>query len=516
MKESRQNNAIERIPVGKKNNYNILNLDHSNAKEFFLAEERYFTFDLPKYFTFTDVLRNLSDTLDGKNLSDFFIKGTNPKYVEHTNYKLFNNKNGEFSWRVFQLIHPAIYVSLVHEITKEENWNIILNKFKEFQSCKDITCSSLPTVKSNKQKTEKGEQILTWWEEVEQKSIILSLDYSYIFHTDIVDCYGSIYTHSIPWALHTKEKAKNNRSSNSLIGNFIDTTLQYMSYGQTNGIPQGSILMDFIAEMILGYADLELSKKIRDINEDYKVIRYRDDYRIFVNNPEAGRKIIKELTDILASIGMRINSEKTHFSDNVIDSSIKKDKLFWLMNKAKEWDVTKNLLIIKSLSEKFPNSGTLIKELQNFYKKIYKISNTRNPDVSISIITDIAYKNPRSYPISVSIIGKFISLVDEDKNKKKIIEKIEKKLRKLPNTEVLSLWLQRLTLKFDPDKKYQGKLSEKIYNEEQEIWESSWLNKDIRKIVNQSIVNKEYIQSMDEYPNKEEILLFGEKTQYQN
>jgi hypothetical protein len=29
--------------------------------------------------------------------------------------------------------------------------------------------------------------------------------------------------------------------------------MQGMNYGQTNGIPQGSVLMDFIAEMVLGF-----------------------------------------------------------------------------------------------------------------------------------------------------------------------------------------------------------------------------------------------------------------------
>jgi hypothetical protein len=34
-----------------------------------------------------------------------------------------------------------------------------------------------------------------------------------------------------------------------------------MRHGQTNGIPQGSVLMDFIAEMVLGYADTLITKK---------------------------------------------------------------------------------------------------------------------------------------------------------------------------------------------------------------------------------------------------------------
>ncbi len=98
------------------------------------------------------------------------------------------------------------------------------------------------------------------------------------------DCYGSIYTHSVPWAIHTKPIAKllSSRTNYSLIGNLIDKHLRDMAFGQTNGIPQGSVLMDFIAEMVLGYADSEISIRIQEANiEDYHIIRYRDDYRIF-------------------------------------------------------------------------------------------------------------------------------------------------------------------------------------------------------------------------------------------
>ena len=62
--------------------------------------------------------------------------------------------------------------------------------------------------------------------------------------------------------MHTKETAKKDRNKKELIGNSIDRNIQSMQYGQTNGIPQGSTLMDFIAEMVLGYIDLELSEAI--------------------------------------------------------------------------------------------------------------------------------------------------------------------------------------------------------------------------------------------------------------
>ena len=78
----------------------------------------------------------------------------------------------------------------------------------------------------------------------------------------------------------------------SLVGVAIDKTIQHMQNGQTNGIPQGSVLMDFIAEIILGYADSELTQKLnaKGIN-DYFIIRYRDDYRVFTNSKEDNETI---------------------------------------------------------------------------------------------------------------------------------------------------------------------------------------------------------------------------------
>ena len=64
-----------------------------------------------------------------------------------------------------------------------------------------------------------------------------------------------------------------------------------MQCGQTNGIPQGSVLMDFIAEILLGYIDEILTEQLNTAHiVNYKILRYRDDYRIFVNNPDEGEK----------------------------------------------------------------------------------------------------------------------------------------------------------------------------------------------------------------------------------
>jgi hypothetical protein len=58
----------------------------------------------------------------------------------------------------------------------------------------------------------------------------------------------------------------------------------------------------------------------------------------------------------LTGLGMKLNTEKTKYSDNVISSSIKPDKLSDTVNQTSSKDITKELFIISSISENFPNS----------------------------------------------------------------------------------------------------------------------------------------------------------------
>ncbi len=60
----------------------------------------------------------------------------------------------------------------------------------------------------------------------------------YLLRTDISRFYPSVYTHSIPWAIHGKEYSKQHRFDKNL-GNQLDKLVQSCQYGQTNGIPIG-------------------------------------------------------------------------------------------------------------------------------------------------------------------------------------------------------------------------------------------------------------------------------------
>lgn len=225
----------------------VIDVDHKKARKFFLDANSYVTVDLPQYFNFSKIIQDISDELKANEITLKQI--CKAKSSEGVNHLLFSNKDGKYAWRKLQIINPVLYVALVHKITQKENWELIIKRIKGLHTNPTIKCTSMPVFVADIA-TQRARQISYWLHNVEEESVKLALDFEYLLHTDISDCYGSIYTHSIPWALHTKNTAKKRRQDETLIGNIIDQIIQSMSYGQTNGIPQGSTIMDFIAEFI--------------------------------------------------------------------------------------------------------------------------------------------------------------------------------------------------------------------------------------------------------------------------
>ena len=242
------------------------------------------------------------------------------------------NKDGRYAFRPLQIANPFLYYLLVRNITTESNWNTIKRRFQDFKDG-HIEVSSIPRLKEKEDKTLVGATISNWWKNVEQRTIELSIQYKYMFTTDITNCYSSIYTHAIGWAIEKKNVSKVKRGKASSLGNTIDTYIQGMQYGQTNGIPQGSALFDFIAGIILGYVDKLLTDELQKENiSKYKILRYRDDYRVFSNSKEEIEKIALVLQNVLADLNFQMNASKTRLSENIVEDAIKPDKLYYITN----------------------------------------------------------------------------------------------------------------------------------------------------------------------------------------
>lgn len=482
----------------------ILDMSNDDAKLFLLKNKSYFSLDLPPYFDFNNLLLSIDNKLNGKDLKNFYKdnKTIPPKSCENVNYKFLHNKDGKFDWRPFEIIHPALYVYLVNVICEKDNWKKINERFKSFQKNKKIVCCSIPYESSNK-KMDKKDTILNWWNKFEQKSISMSLKFNCMAITDITNCYGSIYTHSIAWAVETKNIAKKDHSD-TLLGNKIDKIIQDMSYGQTNGIPQGSVLTDFIAEIVLGYADEQISSEInKNKIKDYSILRYRDDYRIFAQNEYDLNVILKIITEVLSELNFKLNTQKTSITDDIITNSIKKDKANILVNNYIVLNnIQKSLFNIRNFSLIYPNSGSLLKLLTEVYEQQIKPlkKKPKNVEQIISILVDIMYRNPKTYNLCVLILSVIFSFLGKTTINKDI-NLISKKFKNLPNTNYIDIWLQRLTIANNIDRKYSCTLCQKIYSEVK-IWNSDWLNLEIDESL---IINNERIKSISPIIQEEEV-----------
>ena len=153
--------------------------------------------------------------------------------------------------------------------------------------------------------------------------------------------------------------------------------------------------------------------------------------------------------------------------------------------------------------------------LNKFNKKLdnYFGSNTQNRlndnKVLIGIITNIAVKNPRIYPVFVSIIAKIIEHynIEERKN---IIEIIMKKVQEnVPNTSYLEIWLQRLIIIDNNNyNKFNTKLCQIVSNQENNnhIWNMEWLKTENIKCIikNNSVISEDKISKLSfRIPEKE-------------
>jgi len=485
----------------------VLDLSDREARAFFLKPESYCNVDLPPYFNFGPILRKVEEFLAKKPFDKLKLK---PKDCEGVNYTFYSNKDGRYAWRPFQLIHPVLYVHLVNILTHADAWSEIKSRFAEFAKNPKIRCLSIPQVSQTRRK-DRAAQILHWWHGIEQATIEAALDFSYLFHADIVDCYSSIYTHSIAWALHGKETAKQRKKDKKLIGNVIDECIRGMQHGQTNGIPQGSVLMDLIAEMVLGYADLKLGQRLTEESiEDFKILRYRDDYRILVNDTQIGERILKILTEVLIELGLKLNASKTTGAQPVITSAIKLDKREWMRGRQRDPNLQKHLLIIHSHGTEFPNAGSLLVALDEFYKRLVRLRSVQNAVQLISIAIDIGYSSPRCFPACAAIVSKLLSMLPPEENKLEVVNRIHRKLNQLPNNGYLEVWLQRISYHVDPELEYNEPLCRLVKGDEVNLWDNSWItNAALKQIVApKAILDKDRLDSLKPIVSRSEFCVF--------
>jgi hypothetical protein len=159
--------------------------------------------------------------------------------------------------------------------------------------------------------SERGLQHQFDFDALDQERILRSSASRFLLKADLSRFYHSLYTHSIPWALHSKDIAKANRSGRALYGNAIDVAVRNTQDGQTLGIPVGPVTSDLISELLGAALDLELAK----LQPGLKGLRYVDDYYLFFGTRSDAEGALADLHSVANHFAVEINPLKTKISE---------------------------------------------------------------------------------------------------------------------------------------------------------------------------------------------------------
>lgn len=240
-------------------------------------------------------------------------------------------------------------------------------------------------------------------------SIKKSIGYKYCLIIDIANCYNSIYTHSISWALCGKSAAQRmyrKESERDELYNLsaeLDKHMRYLKNKETNGIIVGPYISRIFSELILAKIDNELR------SEGFKFTRYVDDYKFYFRTEIDARLQLPKISRILSTYNLSLNESKTKivefpyntFSDinTHLNNAYNVDSIFGVLNKAGE---------LHSGGEK------------GAYKYALKmISNKEIPseqiDIVLPLLVNIMLLDPKYGKFVISHIRKNTNKIGKDK-----------------------------------------------------------------------------------------------------
>jgi hypothetical protein len=127
----------------------------------------------------------------------------------------------------------------------------------------------------------------------------------------------------------------------------------------------------------------------------------------------------------------------------------------------------------------------------------------------ISIVVDIAYRNPRTYAVCAAILSKLLTFL-KTAEKKNVLEKIQRRFTKIPNTGHLQIWLQRISQPEFQDIQYDEPLCQLVAGQTATLWNLEWINSnELKKAIDaHSIINRDCLNAIEAIIPAEEFELF--------
>ncbi|TDY02857.1 antiviral reverse transcriptase Drt4 [Thiohalophilus thiocyanatoxydans] len=200
--------------------------------------------------------------------------------------------------RPLAIPHPMPYAHLVNCIC--DNWNEL--KY----ICDNENSLIKPEVHADMRAL-----VMDYEEPLEKTNRSLTIGFGKKFraHTDISNCFPSIYTHAIPWATVGFSYAKShaphkNPAHKALWFNRLDYHQRMIKRNETQGVAIGPGTSNVVSEAILAKIDENLSSK-------YTYYRYIDDFTCYCEEYEESQDFFRDLNDELRKYKLTLNLKKT-------------------------------------------------------------------------------------------------------------------------------------------------------------------------------------------------------------
>ncbi|MDR0483050.1 MAG: RNA-directed DNA polymerase [Cellulomonadaceae bacterium] len=140
----------------------------------------------------------------------------------------------------------------------------------------------------------------------------------FVVKADISNCFGSIYTHAVDWALRGRDAARRGRRDNSW-EHKLDLQLQRCNGGETKGINIGPAVSNIVAEFILQEVDLKLAGILATAfpRSGLQFTRNIDDYTLSCDTNDQAELFLTALGQELAHFRLSLNGRKTSVQPTV-------------------------------------------------------------------------------------------------------------------------------------------------------------------------------------------------------
>lgn len=141
--------------------------------------------------------------------------------------------------------------------------------------------------------------------------------YQHLLKFDVQDCFNSVYTHSIAWAVNGGMNTYKDHfeGTDDSFASRWDELMRRLNYNETHGIVIGPEFSRVFTEAIMQHIDIRVEAELKEAGltnkVDYECYRYVDDFFLFYNNWEVKNKAIRVFDELLREFKMTISHEKT-------------------------------------------------------------------------------------------------------------------------------------------------------------------------------------------------------------